>query len=332
MPSRRAEAPRSVLGWNTEELTPVFHRVALTQRQLYDRRPVVVGLVGCGVWGANILRDLRLLGCDVCVVARSDASVTRARAGGAAAVVREIGELGGVDAIVVSTPIETHTAVIEEALATDVPVFVEKPLCDDAGDAARLAALAPERLFVMDKWRYHPGVATLAAIATAGTFGPVHGLRTVRVQAGNRHGEDAVWVLAPHDLAIALEVLGEVPRPRAAYGQWANERLLTMHALLEADRGWHAIEISERAPATERRIELHCDQGVAILGGGWDEHVLVHLAGGGTDRLDVRGELPLLAELRAFVGFLNGGPPPRSSAAEGAAIVEAIAALRALAS
>ena len=32
---------------------------------LYDRRPVVIGLVGCGVWGANILRDLRLLECDV---------------------------------------------------------------------------------------------------------------------------------------------------------------------------------------------------------------------------------------------------------------------------
>jgi predicted dehydrogenase len=92
------------------------------------------------------------------------------------------------------------------------------------------------------------------------------------------------------------------------------------------------VEVSERAPATERRIELHCDEGVAVLGGGWDEHVLVHLTGGRTERLEAAGELPLLAELRAFVGFVGGGPPPKSSAAEGAAMVAAIAALRALAS
>jgi hypothetical protein len=48
--------------------------------------------------------------------------------------------------------------------------------------------------------------------------------------------------------------------------------------------------------------------------------------------VDAPGELPLLAELRAFVGFVNGGPPPRSSAAEGAAVVKAIVRLRELAS
>ncbi|MGH3136521.1 MAG: Gfo/Idh/MocA family protein [Gaiellaceae bacterium] len=292
---------------------------------------MVVGLVGCGHWGVNILRDLRTLDCDVRVVVRSDASVARAREGGAAAVVPEIAELGAVDGIVTCTPIETHAAVIEEALAADVPVFTEKPLCDDAGDAARLAALAPDRLFVMDKWRYHAGIGVIADIAATGRFGSVHGLRTVRVQPDNRHAEDAIWVLSPHDLVIALEVLGEVPRPRAASGQWAEGRLITMHALLETDRGWHALEVSERAPATERRIELHCDEGVAVLGGGWDEHVLVHLTRGRTERLEAPGELPLLAELRAFVGFLDGGLPPKSSAAEGAAVVEVIAALRALA-
>ena len=185
---------------------------------------MVVGLVGCGHWGVNILRDLRALGCEVRVVARSDASVARACEGGAVAVavVPAIGELGAVDGIVTCTPIATHAAVIEEALTADVPVFTEKPLCDDVGDAARLVALAPDRLFVMDKWRYHPAVAVLASIAETGDLGRVHGRRSIRVQPDNRHSEDAIWILAPHDLAIALEVLDEVPRPRAASGQWAD--------------------------------------------------------------------------------------------------------------
>ena len=42
-------------------------------------------------------------------------------------------------------------------------------------------------------------------------------------------------------------------------------------------------------------------------------------------------ELPLLGELRAFVEHVEGGPPPRSSAAEGAKVVAVIAELRALA-
>lgn len=293
---------------------------------------MVVGLVGCGAWGALVLRDLRLLGADVHVVARSSASVARAKDGGAARIDDDVAGLGDVAAIVVATPIATHAETVSQVLGLGVPVYVEKPLCDDVGAADELAALAPRRLFVMDKWRYHPGVAAIARIAREGSLGRVHGLRTVRVQPDNRHEEDAVWVLVPHDLAIALEILGEVPEPRAASGVWDGDRLVTLHALLGTELGWHVCEVSERAPATERRVELHCDEGVAVLAGGWDEHVLVHRPGGtDPERIDARGELPLLAELRAFLRFVDGGSPPKSSAVEGAAAVRAIAKLRALA-
>jgi predicted dehydrogenase len=293
---------------------------------------MVVGQIGCGEWGAHVLRDLRSLGCDVQVVARSQDSRKRASDGGAAAVVSDVGSLTGLDAIVVVTPIVSHASVIGEALDHDVPVFVEKPLCDDAAAADRLEALAHDRLFVMDKWRYHPAIRRLAEIADSGGLGRPRGLRTVRVQSDNRHEEDATWVLAPHDLAIALEVLGEIPRPVAAAGVWAGERLVTLHALLETNRGWHVTEVSERATRVERRVELHCDDGLAVLEGGWDEHLVIQTPDGRTDRVDTPGELPLLAELRAFVGHVAGGEPPKSSVAEGAAVVRTIAALRSLAS
>lgn len=41
--------------------------------------------------------------------------------------------------------------------------------------------------------------------------------------------------------------------------------------------------------------------------------------------------MPLLKEIEAFLHFLEGGPPPKSSAEEGALIVERIASLRELA-
>ncbi|MGZ8708554.1 MAG: Gfo/Idh/MocA family protein [Gaiellaceae bacterium] len=297
---------------------------------------MLVGLVGCGRWGKHILRDLRSLECDVLVVARSDESVARAREGSARAVVEAVDELQGVEGVVVASSTETHAGVIHEALAFGVPIFVEKPLCTDPAEAQHLAATAPERLFVMDKWRYHPGVARLAEIARDGRLGEVSGLRTTRVGWGKAHADaDTVWHLAPHDLSVALEVLGEVPQAEEAVAQVADGRVLTLHGLLSVGGAWHALEVSERAPVTARRIELHCADGVAVLGGGWDEHVSVYRANGGSEpreeRIDARGELPLLAELRAFVGHLRGGPAPRSSAAEGAAVVEAIAELRQLA-
>ena len=296
---------------------------------------MVVGLVGCGKWGRHILRDLRSLGCEVPVVARSEESRARAEEGGANAVVAEIASLAGVDGVVVATPTSTHAAVLEQVLELEVPVFCEKPLCDDADAAAQLAAHAPDRLFVMDKWRYHPGVLELAAIARERRLGAISGLRTLRFGWGNPHDDvDDVWVLAPHDLSIALEVLNRVGRPEAAAAQWLDGAAVQLSGVLRGDGWWHVLEVSSRSPERTRRIELHCEEGVAALAGGWDEHVSVYregVDGVEEERIETPGELPLLAELRAFIEHLAGGPPPRSTAVEGAAIVAAIIELRRLA-
>jgi predicted dehydrogenase len=161
-----------------------------------------VALVGCGRWGRHILRDLTALGCEVPVVARSEASVERGREGAAAEIVADVASLRKVEGVVVATPTSTHAEVVEEALELGVPVFVEKPLTADVDSARRLAAIAPDRLFVMDKWRYHPGVRELARIAQSGELGPPVGIHARRVGLGHKYSDvNAVWILAPHDLS-----------------------------------------------------------------------------------------------------------------------------------
>lgn len=294
-----------------------------------------VGLAGCGRWGRHILRDLLSLGCEVPVVARSEASRDRAHDGGATEIVAEIAALREVDGVVVATPTSTHAEVVEEALALGVPVFVEKPLTADLASARRLAAAAPERLFVMDKWRYHPGVRELARIARSGELGAVVGIHSRRVTLGHRYSDvDTVWIHAPHDLVIAYEILGELPPPREAVPELVGGELAGLTAIF-GHSPWLVIEVSTLAPAHRRELRLVCEGGVAQLDGGYAESVAVARAGAidadSVEHRPIEGELPLLAELRAFVEHLRGGPPPLSSAAEGVAIVEAVEATIALA-
>ncbi len=296
-----------------------------------------VGLAGCGAWGRFILRDLVALGCEVSVVARSDRSRQFADEGGATRVTASLAELPDVDGIVVATPTTTHAEVVDEALGRGVPIYVEKPLTNDPDEAERLAATAPDSLFVMDKWRYHPGVELLGAIARDGQLGRVIGVRTTRVGWGNPHHDvDAVWILAPHDLSIGLEILGALPPAINAVADASNGAVNGLVGFLGGDP-WLVFEVSARAAERRRQVMLVCEDGIAVLADGYSEEVRI-VRGAAPEETNVpvetrpiSTELPLLRELRAFVEHLDGGPPPRSSAAEGAEIVRTISGLRSLA-
>jgi ABC-type polysaccharide/polyol phosphate transport system ATPase subunit/predicted dehydrogenase len=325
--------PREVLARYRDLLDARAGAKTATPRARRGASRAHVGLVGCGRWGRFVLRDLVALGCDVSVVAPTEASRRNAEAGGAREIVAHAKDLPAVEGLVVATPSTTHAEVVEELLDRELPMFVEKPLTTDVESARRLVARAGERLFVMDKWRYHPGVLRLAELAREGAVGRVEGLRAIRQQWGNAHEDaDASWILAPHDLAIALEVLRHIPAPRSAHAELHDGRVTSLVALL-GDAPWLRLDLSSRHPTHRRELHLHGSEGVASLSDAYAEHVSLRRDASGDvpERLPLSREMPLEAELAAFLAFLAGGPPPRSSAAEGLAVVETIAALRGLA-
>ncbi|MEQ1873069.1 MAG: Gfo/Idh/MocA family oxidoreductase [Ilumatobacteraceae bacterium] len=291
-----------------------------------------IGLVGCGRWGRYILRDLISLGCDVTVVARSPESKARATAGGADSIVETVGELRGVSGIVVATPTSTHAAVIEQALAFDVPVFGEKPLTDDPKLARALAELAGDRLFVMDKWRYHRGIEALAAMARTGEYGSLKAIHSRRLSWGHDHDDvDAVWILIPHDLAIVREIAGSLPAVVGAVGTIWSKKFGSLTAMLGPEPAC-TIEISSVSLIRERRVAVHFEDAVAQLTDAYSPSLeIVRLSSGESITVPLADDMPLMRELAAFVDHLTDGPAPRSSAAEGAEAVERIAELRALA-
>jgi predicted dehydrogenase len=284
-----------------------------------------VGLIGFGGWGRHILRDLVSLECMVFVATPRAEDREAARAAGAAQAFADLDELPAVDGYVVAAPSAAHAEIVELLLPRG-PIFVEKPLATSVAAARGIVARGGDRVFVMHKWRYHPGVLRAAEIARSGALGEVIGVACTRRGWVTGEDRDASWRLLPHDLSIAWAVLGGLPAARCAVASGDCRQIFGV--LGEAP--WVVVEASSVSPVKRREVRVFCRDGVLLL----DESApqpLVVVRGGGTVEASYEPAMALLEELREMVGYLRGGRAPRTSAAEGLAVVEAIAALRALA-
>jgi len=293
-----------------------------------------IGLVGCGTWGRNILRDLVGMGHEVFVVDVDPARREFAKNNGARDVLGEVDRLPDVDGLIVATPASTHASAIEGVLDRGVPVFVEKPLTNDVESARRIARAAPERVFVMHIWMYHPGVQKLASIARDRVLGEVNALFTTRTNwTSPRTDVDIIWTALPHDITVAQAVLGELPPAISSVAETIGGEPVGLTATLGGPPAC-VFNVSARYADKRREIRLHCSEGVAVLPSG--ESDSIEIARGREreprlERLSISTESALKRELRTCMSYLNGGDPPLSSAAEGAVVVEEVARLRALA-
>ncbi len=287
-----------------------------------------IAVIGCGRWGRAIVRDLVALGAAVIAVdpaasARQDAL----ELGSVAASTAWDGR--AVDGVVIATPTATHAAALAPFLDAATPVFVEKPLCADPAQARRILAQARCPLRVMEKWRYHPAVTRLAGIARSGRLGALIGLRTRRVQEEHRHADvDAIWTLAPHDLAIAREILGSLPPLAQSWreGDGPSAGVSALFAHEASASPWFALDVSAMRPRTEREIVLVGATGIAWFDDRTPDRIHLRLDDGESIEA-LADEQPLLAELRVFVAWLAGGPAPKGTLAEAVETVEVIAAL-----
>ena len=281
------------------------------------------------------MRDLVALGAEVHVVSVSSQSIENAQSFGATSIVRTTAELPPIDGAVVATPATVHAQSIRELLPRQVPIFSQKVLTPDPVEADRLVQEAGGRLFVLHHWRYHPGIEALRDLNDSGELGRLRGLRLERLGWGTNHDEvDPIWVLAPHDLSIVLEITGVLPEPCHAIAETARGQGWGLDAELGGDP-WIRIRVSGLEPQNRRLVRAYFDNGLAQLAGGYERHISIirfpQVAKGAQveeEQRPISLEMPMLRELRSFLDYLRGGPPPRTSAMQAARMVHIIAALR----
>ena len=141
-----------------------------------------IAVLGCGAWGANIVRTASALGSLRAVV---DPTPTgREKAAEIAPDVSVYGTIEpgladtAVNGVMIATPAETHYALARDALDAGAgkDVFVETPLTvdvDDARDLATRADAADRILMVGHLLEYHPAIVKLQQLIGANELGKI---------------------------------------------------------------------------------------------------------------------------------------------------------------
>ena len=146
-------------------------------------------------------------------------------------------------------------------------------------------------------------------------------VRSYRLGWSNPHKDvDALWILLPHDLAIAYEILGHLPKVKAASTPVRGRQACDALAVLAdaEDEVEVTIEIATSHPGTHRSVVVIGSKKSAQLTDSYAPEIMLADGPPDADAKPVYArkageEMPLKRELKAFLGFLAGGPPPRSS-------------------
>ncbi|MEZ4269519.1 MAG: Gfo/Idh/MocA family oxidoreductase [Myxococcota bacterium] len=228
-----------------------------------------VAVVGAGYWGQNLVRNMaqldRLAGiCDASEAVRKKMARTYPNA----RVTADLDELladPDVGAVMVVVPSSRHHEVAKKALLAGKHVFVEKPIAlklSDGEDLVRTAEERDLRLMVGHLLLYHPCVEWLKRSIDAGDLGDVLYLNALRLNLGKvRSDENAMWSLAPHDISVALYLLGASPSHVTAQGFCYLQRRTGIEdvvflTLRFADGRAAQIHVSWLDPDKKRQIDV----------------------------------------------------------------------------
>ena len=187
-----------------------------------------IGIIGLGYWGPNYARVVtELPGAQLAWVCdASEAALESVSARYPARATTDPDELfaaDDVDAVIVATPTSTHAALSIRALGAGKHVLSEKPLAASVSDCDDVIAAAEDAdrvLFVGHTFIFNPAVRQMRELVESGEIGKLLYCHAARTGLGPiRQDVNALWDLAPHDLAIIFHLFGREPVSVTATGQ-----------------------------------------------------------------------------------------------------------------
>ena len=180
-----------------------------------------VGVVGCGYWGPNLVRNFRSLpDCrlkSICDVSEDRLRHLKGLYPDVEAETKYDTLLAdpALHAIVIATSVKYHFPMAKASLLAGKHTFVEKPLASSLEQCEELVALAKKQgliLMVGHTFLYSPAIRKIKEIVDNGDIGEIRYISARRLNLGLFQKDiNVAWDLAPHDISIILHIMQETP-------------------------------------------------------------------------------------------------------------------------
>lgn len=190
--------------------------------------PVRIGVIGCGYWGPNIIRNLvNNPDCSIQFICdrnpeRLDYARSTFRGVPTTPNQEDILSHGRINAVVIATELQSHYQLVKETLLRGKNVFVEKPLAATVSECRELIELSEKKkltLLVGHTYLYNPAVNLIKDYIKNGELGEIYYIFSQRLNLGRvRKDANVMWYLAPHDISMILYWLEDQPSRVKAYG------------------------------------------------------------------------------------------------------------------
>ncbi len=229
---------------------------------------ITLGMIGCGYWGPNIVRNFNELDCKIKTI--SDLKEGRLKFINkryphikTTKNYQEIIQDKDIDAIRIATPVTTNFRFAKEALEAGKHIYIEKPMTYTTDEAKALVELAEKKnkiILVGHIFQYSPAVTKIKELLDNDELGKIYYLDSVRINLGPPASEvDVIMDLAPHDFSIIYHLLGKEPLAISAVGyNYARPDLIDVaHINLWFDNNIMAkVHISWLSPRKTRVFQL----------------------------------------------------------------------------
>src|SRR5215831_12502244 len=146
------------------------------------KQPIVVGVVGCGYWGPNLVRNFKgLPNCNL----KAMCDVSEARLKHMRSLYSDVEGVSdfehllngvGLDAVVVAAPVKHHYALAKASLLAGKHTLIEKPMASSSAECQELIEIADSNGLVLmldHTFLYSSPVQKIAQIVQAGDLGEI---------------------------------------------------------------------------------------------------------------------------------------------------------------
>lgn len=188
-----------------------------------------LGIIGCGYWGPNLIRNFsQIEGCKIvyCCDLNKDRLSHIKKKYPSVKIIQNYNDIlkdESIDAVAIVTSPSSHFKIAKDILLSKKHVLIEKPITLNSNDAKELIKIAKDekRILMVDHtFEYTSAVNKIKEIIQRGELGDIFTIDIIRVNLGLfQKDTNVIWDLAPHDISILNYILESKPLSVRAMGE-----------------------------------------------------------------------------------------------------------------